>query len=74
VKSASSKSAKRLYDKLRETLGTETTILTSSPIKEITKINERVAQMIQLYRDGTASYEIGGGGRYGKLLPPWESN
>jgi PHP family Zn ribbon phosphoesterase len=73
VKSASSKSANRLYDKLREALGTETTILTTSSIKEITNINERVAQMIQLYRNGTASYEIGGGGRYGRLLPPWES-
>ena len=73
VKSASSKTAVRLYDKLREHLGTETTILTTSPISEIEQINDRVAQMIQLYRDGAASYEIGGGGRYGKLLPPWEA-
>ena len=72
VKSASAKSAIRLYDKLREHLGIETTILTESPVNEIKQINERVAQMIKLYRDGAASYEIGGGGRYGKLLPPWE--
>jgi uncharacterized protein (TIGR00375 family) len=72
VKSASSKSAVRLYDKIRGHLGTETTVLTSSPIKEIKQHNVRVAQMIQQYRDGTACYEIGGGGRYGKLLPPWE--
>ncbi|MGY5871379.1 MAG: endonuclease Q family protein [Candidatus Thorarchaeota archaeon] len=72
VKSSSSKTAIRLYDKLREHLGTETTILTVSPVNVIKQINERVAHMIKLYRDGTASYEIGGGGRYGKLLPPWE--
>ena len=72
VKSDSSKTAVRLYDKLREHLGTESTILTESSIKEIKQINERVGQMIQQYRDGTATYEIGGGGRYGKLLPPWE--
>ncbi|MGY5879585.1 MAG: endonuclease Q family protein [Candidatus Thorarchaeota archaeon] len=72
VKSASSKTAIRLYDKLRERLGTESTILTASSIKEIKQTNERVGHMIQLYRDGTASYEIGGGGRYGKLIPPWE--
>jgi len=72
VKSATSKTAIRLYDSIREQLGTETTVLTSSPIHELKKINERVAQMVELYRNGTACYEIGGGGRYGKLLPPWE--
>ena len=73
IKSASSKTAVRLYTTLRENLGTETTILTSSPIQRISIFNERVAQMVEVYRNGTASYEIGGGGRYGKLLPPWES-
>jgi len=73
VKSASSTTAIRLYDNLREHLGAETTILADTPINAIRHINERVAQMIRLYREGTASYEIGGGGRYGKLLPPWES-
>jgi len=74
VKSATSKTAARLYDSIREHLGSETTVLTSSSIQKIAAFNERVAQMIELYRKGTASYEIGGGGRYGKLLPPWESD
>jgi len=73
VKSASSKTAIRLYDNIRESLGTETMVLTSTSIQKISTFNERVAQMVELYRNGTASYEIGGGGRYGKLLPPWES-
>ncbi len=72
VKSTSSKTALRLYEKFRECFGTETTVLTSSPIKDLKKINERVAQMVEHYRNGTACYEIGGGGRYGKLIPPWD--
>ena len=63
VKSATSKTAIRLYEKIREQLGTETTVLTSSPITELKKINERVGQMVEHYRNETASYEIGGGGR-----------
>ncbi|TFG99485.1 phosphotransferase [Candidatus Thorarchaeota archaeon] len=74
VNSATSKTAIRLYETIREQLGTETTVLTSSSIQDLKKINERVALMIELYRNGTACYEIGGGGRYGKLLPPWESD
>ncbi|MHA1136232.1 MAG: endonuclease Q family protein [Candidatus Thorarchaeota archaeon] len=72
VKSATSKTAIKLYDRIREQLGTETTVLTSSPIHELKKVNERVGQLIEHYRNETACYEIGGGGRYGKLLPPWE--
>jgi PHP family Zn ribbon phosphoesterase len=72
VKSATSKTAVRLYAMIREQLGTETTVLTSSPIRKLKKINERIGQMVELYRNETACYEIGGGGRYGKILPPWE--
>ncbi|TFG34252.1 phosphotransferase [Candidatus Thorarchaeota archaeon] len=72
VKSEGSKSAIRLYDTVRERLGSETFILTRAKIEEIQNINKRLALMIRSYRDGSARYESGGGGRYGKLLPPWE--
>lgn len=72
VKSESSKTAKNLYDSLREKLGSEISILTNARIEDIQKINERLSMMIQAYRDGTACYQAGGGGRYGRLLPPWE--
>ncbi|TFG34333.1 phosphotransferase [Candidatus Thorarchaeota archaeon] len=71
VKSEASKSAMRLYDTLREKLGSETFILIGAKIEEIRIINNRLALMISAYRDGSARYESGGGGRYGKLLPPW---
>jgi uncharacterized protein (TIGR00375 family) len=72
VKSSSSKIAGNLYNKMRTELGSETSILTSVPIKNIWQINNRVAHLIQTYRDGSACYQAGGGGRYGKLIPPWE--
>ncbi|MBN2230588.1 MAG: phosphotransferase [Candidatus Thorarchaeota archaeon] len=72
VKSASSKSAIKLYNEMRGTLGPESIILTTAPMTKLHKLHDKVAQMIQAYRDGTACYVAGGGGRYGKLIPPWE--
>ena len=73
VKSATSKRARSLYDSLREKFGPETLILTEAPIKDVRHYNERVAQMLDAYRRKTLGYIIGGGGRYGKLIPPWET-
>ena len=72
VKSSSSKAARKLYNKLRMEFGSETSILANTPLDSIRQINDRVALMIQSYRNGSACYQAGGGGRYGKLIPPWE--
>ena len=74
IKSSSSKTVRSLYDKMRERFGPETVILTEAPISEIREMNERVAMMISRYRDKTIEYIDGGGGRYGQLIPPWESD
>jgi PHP family Zn ribbon phosphoesterase len=73
IKSASSKTVRKLYDQLRERFGSETLILTEAPLEGIREMNERVSLMISKYRDKTIEYIDGGGGRYGKLIPPWES-
>jgi uncharacterized protein (TIGR00375 family) len=70
--SSSSKLARRLYDRMRVELGAETFILTDVPLEKIHQFNKRLASMIKSYRDGSACYEAGGGGRYGRLIPPWE--
>jgi PHP family Zn ribbon phosphoesterase len=57
-----------------ESFGPETVILTEAPISGIREKNERVAMMISRYRDKTIEYIEGGGGRYGRLIPPWESD
>jgi uncharacterized protein (TIGR00375 family) len=72
VKSSSSKMVAKLYGKMRSEYGSEISILTDVPIEHLRQINDRVAQVIQAYRDGSACYLAGGGGRYGRLVPPWE--
>jgi uncharacterized protein (TIGR00375 family) len=72
IGSSSSKSARELYDMMRDELGAETLILTDAPLEKIHQFNERLSSMIRGYRDGSARYEAGGGGRYGRLIPPWE--
>jgi PHP family Zn ribbon phosphoesterase len=73
VKSSTSKRVRALYDRMREQMGPETLILTEAPIESIRENNDRVAQMIEAYRNKSLGYIIGGGGRYGSLIPPWES-
>ncbi|MFX1607054.1 MAG: endonuclease Q family protein [Promethearchaeota archaeon] len=73
IKSPTSKRVRSLYDKLRKQFGPETLILTEAPIDGIRENNERVAQMIEAYRNKSIGYLAGGGGRYGTLIPPWES-
>jgi PHP family Zn ribbon phosphoesterase len=74
VKSSTAKRVRSLYDKMRVQFGPETLILTEAPIDEIRVINERVALMIEAYRNKSIRYEPGGGGRYGTLIPPWEND
>jgi len=54
--------------------GSETIILTETSITEISELNDRVAQMLEAYRNKSIGYISGGGGRYGRLIPPWESD
>lgn len=72
IKSTSSKTVRKLYDKMRERFGPETFILTETSLDSIGEMNERVSLMIKKYRDKTIGYVDGGGGRYGRLIPPWE--
>ena len=74
VKSSTAKRVRSLYDKMRVQFGPETLILTKAPIDEIRVINERVALMIEAYRNKSIRYQAGGGGRYGTLIPPWEKD
>ena len=73
VKSPTSKRVRSLYDEMRKGFGPETLILTEIPIEHIKEKNERVAQMIEAYRNKSIGYISGGGGRYGTLIPPWEA-
>ncbi|UCE11161.1 MAG: phosphotransferase [Candidatus Thorarchaeota archaeon] len=74
VSSPSSKKARTLYERLRESLGPETTILTSTPIDSLHELDSAVAGMISAFREGSVNYIPGGGGRYGRLIPPWKND
>ncbi len=73
IKSTSAKTVRKLYDQMRNRFGPEILILTEAPLDGIREMNERVSLLISKYRDKTIGYCDGGGGRYGKLIPPWES-
>jgi PHP family Zn ribbon phosphoesterase len=74
IKSKNSKKIREMYSSMRESFGPETTILTETPIADLSEVNLQLSEMIRSYRDGTISYIPGGGGRYGTLVAPWEEN
>jgi PHP family Zn ribbon phosphoesterase len=69
----STKTVRSLYDRMRNSIGRETAILSDAPIDMISQIDKKVGAMVEALRNGTATYAAGGGGRYGRLVPPWES-
>lgn len=68
TKSTASKRVRSLYDRMIETLGPETKILTTNTQDEIAEVDERVARTIIAYRRGAVGFVPGGGGRYGKVV------
>ncbi|MBD3407658.1 MAG: phosphotransferase [Candidatus Lokiarchaeota archaeon] len=73
VKSTSSKSVRNLYGKIIESMGPESSVLTKGSIELLKEHDERLAKIVHAYRNGDVSYISGGGGRYGKIIAPWES-
>jgi uncharacterized protein (TIGR00375 family) len=73
TKSNKTKSVKKVYDSMIETLGTETKILTNISIDDIEKTDSRIAKIIRAYRNGEVEYIPGGGGRYGQIKETWIS-
>lgn len=66
IKSTSSKTVSRLYDKLIE-VETEFHLLLDTPLSEIKKVNEDVATVIEAFRNDEIEYTPGGGGTYGQI-------
>ncbi len=68
----SSRRVQQMYEQLVTTLGPEYEVLTQVHIDKIGILDLRVSSIVQAYRDGSVTYCPGGGGRYGKVIPPWE--
>lgn len=67
IKSTSSKTVDRLYNKLINDLGPEFEILIEKPINDIKKINNKIASVIKAFRNNEIEYVPGGGGTYGGI-------
>ncbi len=67
IKSTTSKTVIKTYDKLIESLGTEFEILIDKSIDDIKKIDDKVADVISAFRENKIEYTPGGGGTYGQI-------
>ncbi|TXT57149.1 MAG: DNA helicase II [Promethearchaeota archaeon] len=67
IKSTSSKTVDKLYNKLINTLGPEYDILLEIPIEEIEQVNKSIASVIDAFRNDEIEYVPGGGGTYGGI-------
>jgi len=67
IKSTSSVTVLKLYDKLLDELGTEYDILIDKEIEEIKKSDANIAIIIEAIRLNNVEYTPGGGGTYGQI-------
>ncbi len=72
VKSKGAKRVINAYREFRAAFGTEAAVLMTADLEELSGVNEMVSRMIAAYRNGTVKYIPGGGGRYGRMIMPWE--
>ncbi len=67
IKSTSSKTVRASYNKMIDSLGSEFDILLDLPIDKIKEADDKVAVVIQAFRNNDIEYTPGGGGTYGQI-------
>ncbi|MHA2288072.1 MAG: endonuclease Q family protein [Promethearchaeota archaeon] len=67
IKSPSSTTVLKTYNKIITELGKEFDIIIQVPIEEIKKFDESIAAVIQAIRENKIEYTPGGGGTYGQI-------
>jgi uncharacterized protein (TIGR00375 family) len=58
----------KIWKELVQKFGNEISVLIYASLNDISKIDEKLAQIIKAFRDNTLQIMAGGGGRYGKIL------
>ncbi|NPA47918.1 MAG: TIGR00375 family protein [Thermococci archaeon] len=62
------KTVERVYRSLVETVGNEIRVLVDAPVDEISRVDARIASVVERMRTGRLRIVPGGGGRYGRLV------
>ena len=70
TKNAWSDKVQEMWKVYVEKFGSELKALLEADIAELAKINQDIAKYIQYFREDKIRYVPGGGGIYGKLIPP----
>jgi len=67
IKSLRSKTVMDIYNRIIKQFGTEFEILVDIPIEEIAKFDNKIASVINAFRNNEIEYTPGGGGIYGQI-------
>ena len=70
VKNVYSSRVQSIWKNFVERFGSEINVLINAEIDQLMEIDEKVGEMIKLFRDNKFSYIPGGGGVYGIPVPP----
>lgn len=70
VKNVYSAKVQSLWEDFVKKFGSEIKVLTETDFDDLKGVNAQVAEMVKAFRDKKIDYVPGGGGVYGKILPP----
>ena len=73
IKNSWSEKVQAEWRKFVYKFGSEIRVLLYSQFEKMEKLNPKVAEFVQHFREGKIKYVPGGGGVYGKLVPPGEA-
>jgi len=73
IKNAWSMKVQSEWKRFVQRFGNEIRVLLSASYEKLEEVNREVAEYVQFFREGKIKYVPGGGGVYGKLVPPGEA-
>lgn len=70
IKNVYSVKVQAKWEEFVKKFGSEIKVLLETDFLELNKVDPRVAEMVKAFRNGNIDYVPGGGGVFGKILPP----
>ncbi|WP_456482037.1 TIGR00375 family protein [Methanopyrus sp.] len=68
LSTVTSKKVRAVWSSLVRRFGSEIDVLIEAPIEEVAEVDERVAELLRSFREGTVNIRPGGGGKYGEII------